>query len=41
MFLYISFNIRITDLERQVQGTQNELEKLPDPADLQVKLYSL
>ncbi|XP_031560445.1 structural maintenance of chromosomes protein 5-like [Actinia tenebrosa] len=29
---------KIADLERQIQGTQNELEKLPDQSDLQPQI---
>ena len=34
-FILIPF-CRITDLERTIQGFQNELDNLPDPSELQV-----
>lgn len=33
-YLYI---FRMSDLERAIQGYQNELDNLPDPSDLQVR----
>ena len=29
----------MSDLERTIQGLQNELDNLPDPSDIQVQTY--
>ena len=31
--------LRMNELERAIQGLQNELDNLPDPSELQVSIY--
>jgi len=39
LYLHVLNIFRMSDLERTIQGLQNELENLPDPSNLQVQMY--